>query len=188
MPFRLRRALVRGSAILLLLGSAACQRGGDAEDEGSEDRGGGLSSLGGKGERDKGGRDTRDSARSDGSARRDETPSQPPARPPVAQNQVAPTTAADGQDRRVRIVNNSGQTIRFVYGSPVTQSNYGRDRIPTTTLSAGGAAVVDFNDNNGQCQYDLRVVLADGTNVDQRNVNICRVALWTVAAGGGTVR
>ena len=98
------------------------------------------------------------------------------------------TAARDNFDRRMRIVNDSDQRITLVQGSPVSESNWGADRIPTTTIAEGESVIVDFNDNNGECRYDLRVTFANSETAERRGVNICEASEWRAAPGGGNVR
>ena len=88
--------------------------------------------------------------------------------------------SSDGFDRRIAIDNNSGQTILYVRGSPVSASSFGGDRIPNQTLGHGGSTIVDFDSGTGDCMYDLRVTLTNGRNIDRMNVNVCRVSRWTI--------
>lgn len=185
-------ALGRGVAILALLGAAACQQA--ADDGGS--RGGGMFGMGGK--EDNRSRDSNRSANAQGPA---PAPTPGPTTPTGPQNPfgtpgtpvptvtpgpTAPT--ADGRDRRVRINNQSGQTVTLVKGSPVSHNEWGRDRIPTTTLGNGQSIIVDFNDNNGECSYDLQATLQDGTERAQAGVNICQITDWTITPTGTQAR
>lgn len=94
----------------------------------------------------------------------------------------APASAQgrDGQDRRVLIQNQASQPILYVRGSPTTQSSFGGDRIPDRVIATGTQTVVDFDSGGSACMYDLRVTMADGTNIDRMNVNVCRVSRWTI--------
>ncbi len=170
-----RAALGRAVAALLLLASAACQQGG-AEPANS----GMFGSVVGKGENRS--RDSFRASRSGNSA----VPA--PAAPATPDLSSATSTTPDGRDRRVRISNQSGQTITVIKGSPSSRSEWGEDRIPTTTLSDGSSVIVDFNDNNGECSYDLMATLADGTKLAQRAVNVCQVGEWTVTPDGAQAR
>ncbi|HEX8216907.1 MAG TPA: hypothetical protein VF577_05535 [Allosphingosinicella sp.] len=96
--------------------------------------------------------------------------------------------SADGQDRRVLIENRSSQSILFVRGSPTTDSSFGDDRIPDRTIGSGQNSVVDFDNGTRACMYDLRVTLADGSNIDRMNVNVCRVGRWTIADRSNQLR
>jgi hypothetical protein len=86
----------------------------------------------------------------------------------------------DGQDRRVMIQNRASQPILYVRGSPTTQASFGEDRIPDRVIASGAGSVVDFDSGTRACMYDLRVTMADGTNIDRMNVNVCRVSRWTI--------
>jgi hypothetical protein len=96
--------------------------------------------------------------------------------------------SADGQDRRVLIENRSSQSILFVRGSPTTDSSFGNDRIPDRTIGTGQSGIVDFDSGTSACMYDLRVTLADGSNVDRMNVNVCRVSRWTIGNRSNELR
>jgi hypothetical protein len=96
--------------------------------------------------------------------------------------------SVDGQDRRVTIENRSSQTILFVRGSPTTDPSFGEDRIPDRTIGRGASDVVDFDNGGSACMYDLRVTLADGSNVDRMNVNVCRVSRWTIGNRSNELR
>lgn len=189
------RFFLGGAAALLLVATAACDRGGgNASANASASKTGGLGGLFGGG----GNQIVSNQQGSNGGT----TPPPPP--PPAnssgdaggkpASDQTPPqqtppqTTQRDNFDRRVRIVNDSGQRISLIYGSPVSQQTWGNDRIPTTVLQEGGSLVVDFNDNNGECSYDLRAVFADGSSRERRGVNICQVGEWRVTADSSEVR
>ena len=101
---------------------------------------------------------------------------------------AAAQTGADGQDRRVLIENQSSQTILYVRGSPTSDPSFGPDRIPDRVIAAGQSSVVDFDSGSRECLYDLRVTMADGSNVDRMNVDVCRVGRWTIGARGNDLR
>lgn len=103
---------------------------------------------------------------------------------------AAPAAAqsSDGQDRRVLIENRTSQDILYVRGSPTTQSDFGPDRIPDRVIGRGTSSVVDFDSRTRACMYDLRVTLADGSNIDRMNVNVCRISRWTIGNGSNQVR
>ena len=98
----------------------------------------------------------------------------------AAATPAAAQSGVDGQDRRVLIENQSSQPILYVRGSPTTDPSFGDDRIPNRVIDSGQSSVVDFDSRTSACMYDLRVTLADGSNVDRMNVNVCRVSRWTI--------
>ena len=176
---RLRRLGAGTAAILLIAGAAACGGGSDSADRGD----GKMKSMLG------GGNEQRDNRDGDRDERRDT--SDRASNTSEGSERIGPedqTADADNFDRRVRIVNNSGQTISFLRGSPTRDQNWGEDRIPTMTLSAGQTTIVDFNDNNGECRYDLQATFEDGSTREQRDVNICQVSEWIVTGDGSSAR
>ena len=187
---RLRRLGAGTAAILLIAGASACGTGErDDRAERGERKGGVLDSLGGsgegkgKGEREGEGEGNRSRDRDRGNESREQN-----GREERQQGGQEQRAGADNFDRRVRIINNSGETITLLHGSPTNVNDWGQDRIPTMTLAAGQATIVDFNDNNGECRYDLRATLSDGTTREQRNVNICQVSEWIVTPGGAAAQ
>jgi len=182
---RLRRFGAGTAAVLLIAGAAACGGSDSAE------RGDGKmkSMLGGDGGNEQ--REERDSNR-DRDRNRDERESGDrtgnSSDSTVRMGSDSQRSGADNFDRRVRVVNNSGQTISLLRGSPTSDQNWGQDRIPTMTLSAGQSTIVDFNDNNGECRYDLQATFADGSTREQRDVNICQVVEWTITDDGSSAR
>lgn len=173
------------AAILLLVGAGGCQQlgigGGNAQGGNQSSNKSGSSDADKPGEggnssrsEDRDDRRGNDSRSSDNGAREDRSSDR--------------RGGSDDYDRRVRVVNNSNQTIAFLYGSPTSDNEWGRDRIPTMTLSAGSSAFVDFDDGNGECRYDLRVVFDDQTSREERNIDICEIREWTLTASGSSVR
>jgi len=101
---------------------------------------------------------------------------------------AAAQRSGDGLDRRVQIENHTSQAILYVRGSPTSDPSFGPDRIPDRVVGSGQSTIVDFDNGTRQCQYDLRVTLADGSNIDRMNVNVCRVSRWTIADRSNQLR
>jgi hypothetical protein len=147
-------------ALALLLLPAACQRS-DAD----ADKGGVMGSIGGeRGAGERGGNESRS-----GGADR-----------PGRQARSGGNSATDNYNRNVRIINGTDQIVVVVRARVAGMSDWGRDRIPTTVLQPGQEQIVDFNDNNGECNYDLQATLMDQSRREHSNVNICRVAEWRI--------
>jgi hypothetical protein len=191
---RLRRFGAGTAAILLIAGAAACGGGSESAERGD----GKMKSMlgGGEGNRssDRGGDERRNSDRNGGERGNGESGNSVRSGGEVAGGETVRMGSgqtqgrADNYDRRVRIVNNSSQTISFLKGSPTSDNDWGRDRIPTLTLSARQSTIVDFNDNNGECRYDLQATFQDGSTREQRDVNICQVSEWIVTGDGASAR
>lgn len=115
-------------------------------------------------------------------------PAVAPSAPGPAVAPAGPSAAPAAQDRRIRVNNNSGQTITLIKGSASNDNDWGQDRIPSGVLQTGNSVIIDFNDGNGECVYDLRATMIDGTERVQRAVNICTVVDWVVTPSGSEVR
>ncbi len=83
-------------------------------------------------------------------------------------------------DRKVTIVNNSGITISYFYGSNVGTTFWEEDLLASDVLANGASVVVNFDDTTGYCRFDFRAIFDDGTEIVKKDVNVCEVATFTV--------
>lgn len=96
---------------------------------------------------------------------------------------VEPTSTsyvADGYNRNVAIVNQSGRTIWRFYGSNVGTSSWEEDILGSSVLPNGQSIVIDFTDGSGYCNFDFRIEFQDGSYVEDYNVNVCVVGTYYV--------
>lgn len=176
------KTTIRAAAILALLAGTACQR---SEGDTSSSNGG-MFGTGAK----NGSTAAAVPAAVQPAA---QPPAQPMIPPPVAPGAtpgpMAPAPVAQaGQDRRLRINNASGQTVTIIRGSATSQNDWGQDRIPSGVLRTGNTVMVDFNDGNGECVYDLQATMQDGTLRVRRGVNVCSALDWTITEDSSEVR
>jgi len=82
----------------------------------------------------------------------------------------------DGQNRRVRIHNQTGAALLKLQAADVRTGEYGRDLLGGTPVAAGASAPVTIDAGGGACLYDLRAELAGGQVLVRENVNACRIA------------
>jgi hypothetical protein len=75
------------------------------------------------------------------------------------------------RDPSFRLNNSGGRTIREVYVSAATDSNWGIDRLGADVLAPGQAVLLRLP--QGQCVNDVRVVFMDGQAQERRQVNTC---------------
>src|SRR5436305_3782011 len=80
--------------------------------------------------------------------------------------------APDGKDRKILLQNVSTQTIRELYAAPITSTNWEEDLLGQRTLTAGQSISANIDNGTNECYYDLKVVLADGKTIEQRNINV----------------
>lgn len=94
----------------------------------------------------------------------------------------------DGRDRHVNVVNASGQVLRELYASPVTSRSWEEDMLGSGVLRPGQSIRANIDNGSNACQYDLKVVMANGREHVRRNVNVCSVSRWTISNGGNSLR
>jgi hypothetical protein len=83
-------------------------------------------------------------------------------------------------DRKVTIVNNSGITVSYFYGSNVGTTFWEEDLLASDVLSNGASVVVNFDDTTGYCRFDFRAIFDDGTEIVKKDVNVCEITTFTI--------
>ena len=153
-----RFGAVLASALLL----AAC--GGAEADERSDRR-----------DRSEESRDDRDSGRDERNSERgrDEGTREDSRRDGGSEER---TSSRDATNQNFVMRNNTGQTIMRVFVSPVTSNNWEEDVLGSNVLPDRETLRINFNRSEDECNWDIKVNLADGTSREQRNVNLCRTA------------
>lgn len=76
------------------------------------------------------------------------------------------------------IVNGTGTTIREIYSSLSTQTDWGSDRLGANTLPPGGRLFIPLPAGGG-CNSDIRVIYMNGAASERRNVETCSVQQLT---------
>lgn len=83
--------------------------------------------------------------------------------------------SADDWNREVSLVNDTKETIFYLYWSNTGASGWGDDKLGSDILSAGQQWNVTVDDGSGACRYDFKAVTASGREIERRNVNVCGV-------------
>ena len=94
----------------------------------------------------------------------------------------------DGKNRRVTIENISSQTIYNLYASPVAATTWEEDLLGDSTIPAGQSLVANIDNGTNECNYDLKVVMANGREYIRRRVNVCAVSKWTIGDSGNSIQ
>ena len=84
--------------------------------------------------------------------------------------------SADGQNRRVRIHNQTGWVLTGLQVTDVRREDWraatlGRDAVPT-----GDSVMVNVDDGAGSCVYLIRAEFSNGQTLERTNVNACQIA------------
>jgi hypothetical protein len=87
---------------------------------------------------------------------------------------VASQLSNDGYNRDVRIHNQTGWTMTYLYASG--GGGWTRDLLGANTLSPGDSLVVSVDDGSGACLYALRAEFDNGQSLQRSGINACQVA------------
>ncbi|MEO5706260.1 MAG: toll/interleukin-1 receptor domain-containing protein [Alteraurantiacibacter sp.] len=107
----------------------------------------------------------------------DDAPAPAPAPAPV--QQAAPAPGQQQFNRDVRLVNQTGDTIMYIYWSDTGQANWGNDRLGSDVLAAGSYWDVTVDDGSGACEYDMMAVTSAQRQIVHNAVNVCSVSSVT---------
>jgi hypothetical protein len=99
---------------------------------------------------------------------------------PLLMTAIAVAAPAMALDRKVTIVNNSGFTISYFYGSNVGTTFWEEDLLSSDVLSNGASVDVNFDDTTGYCRFDFRAIFDDGTELVKKDVNVCEIKTFTI--------
>ena len=80
---------------------------------------------------------------------------------------------AAAQDRRVRIINDTGYTMVRFYGSNKGSNSWEEDILGNQVLPSGSSVSIDFNDGTGYCVFDFRAIFSDGDELVRNGINVC---------------
>ena len=90
------------------------------------------------------------------------------------------TTAVVMANRNVLIINQSGATVFRFFGSNSTRSSWEEDILGANVLPNGSSVNINFADGSSVCSFDFRIELTTGRVIEDYNVNVCRIASYTI--------
>ncbi|MBV8685816.1 MAG: hypothetical protein JOZ90_08850 [Alphaproteobacteria bacterium] len=101
---------------------------------------------------------------------------------------VPASAASDGKNRKVTVLNLSTSTLRELYASPITSTNWEEDLLGQRTLTSGQSISANIDNGTTECYYDLKAVLANGKTWEHRKVNVCAASKWVIADAGESIQ
>ena len=90
-------------------------------------------------------------------------------------------TEANAEDRRVKLINESSQTIVEFHASNVGRSGFEEDILGKRTVGPGQSITINLDDGSGYCKFDFLTVMRNGQKIVKRNVNICEVSTYRIS-------
>lgn len=79
-------------------------------------------------------------------------------------------------DRTVRIHNDTGLTLYRFYSTNTGASRWGQDVMGSSTLAPGASMKLNFDNEDGYCEFDFRAIFEDGTEATRQAVNVCETS------------
>ena len=99
----------------------------------------------------------------------------------VAAALVSSVLPAAAQNVEFTLINNSSQSLHYMYAAPSETTDWGDDLLGDTgTLESGDQGVVFIGDGSDQCLYDFRFETAEGGELDAYEVDICELGSYTL--------
>ena len=94
-----------------------------------------------------------------------------PASPP-------PAAPAPGV-HQLALTNSGGSVVSAVYVAPTGSLDFSDDLLGKQVASVGKTVRVKVKDPAGACVFDVQFLMADGTSVTRKGVNICQTDSYT---------
>ena len=88
---------------------------------------------------------------------------------------------AFAEDLVFMLDNQSSGAIQEFYASPVGVDNWEEDILGTDILGSQEAARITIADGRSVCEYDLRIVLDSGEEMEEGAVDLCVAGSYTVS-------
>lgn len=82
----------------------------------------------------------------------------------------------DGQNRRVRVHNQTGWTMTHFYASDSRIDDWQEDMLGSGVLSNGASVTMNIDDGNGGCLYDFKARFTNGQELTRMRINVCQIA------------
>ena len=97
----------------------------------------------------------------------------------AASAQPAPPKAPAPGDHALAVTNSGGSVVSAVYVAPSGSLDFSDDLLGKQVASVGKTVHVKVKDPAGSCVFDVQFLLADGTTVTRKGVNICQIESYT---------
>lgn len=88
--------------------------------------------------------------------------------------------SAMAEDLAFTLNNATSAAITEFYLSPTNVNDWEENLLGNDTLSAGQSTQISVEDGRTTCVYDIKAVLKDGREADDRGINLCELGSYTV--------
>jgi hypothetical protein len=91
---------------------------------------------------------------------------------------VSMGAAAQAENRKVKIINETRHTLVRFYASNVNTNDWEEDILGEDTVSPGGSFVANIDDGTGYCLFDFKGVFDDKDEVVKSRINVCQIGVF----------
>ena len=95
-----------------------------------------------------------------------------------ASAQPAPAPAA-GVDHTLAVTNSGGAVVSAIYVATSGSLDFSDDLLGKQVASVGKTVHVKVQDPKGGCMFDIQFLMADGTAVTRKAVDLCKTDSYT---------
>jgi hypothetical protein len=92
---------------------------------------------------------------------------------------VAPPGPPPAADHSLAVMNSGGAVVSAVYVAPSGSLDFSDDLLGKQVASVGKTVHVKVKDPGGSCVFDVQFLMADGTTVTKKAVNVCQSDSYT---------
>ena len=82
----------------------------------------------------------------------------------------------DGQNRRVRVHNQTGWVMTHFFASDSRVDDWEEDMLGSSVLAAGASITMNIDDGSGACLYDFKARFTNGQELTRFRINVCEIA------------
>ncbi len=97
----------------------------------------------------------------------------------AAAQSSAPVQPAHAGDHLISVTNSGGAVVSALYVAPSGSPDFSDDLLGKQVASVGKTVKVKVKDPAGACVFDVQFLMADGTTVTRKGVNVCESASYT---------
>ncbi len=98
----------------------------------------------------------------------------------AASAQPAPPAAPPPGDHTLAVTNSGGSVVSALYVAPSGSLDFSDDLLGKQVASVGKTVRVKVKDPAGSCVFDVQFLMADGTSVTRKGVNLCQTDSYTL--------
>jgi hypothetical protein len=91
---------------------------------------------------------------------------------------LAGSAARAGEDRHVRIVNETDHVMVHFYASNTALNSWQEDILGDDVVKPGGDVNINIDDGSGHCKFDFQAVFDNGEKLVKHNIDVCEISSY----------